>query len=154
MFSRVDEDAMVQELPPTLKEEVFFHQFGDLIQKQKFLSDMESNECVWGIVRNLEKIKYEKNDKIFQNQELSEMMYMIKQGKVRIYAENNYPFETYQRGDHFGDAELFCGTRRNGTAQAADDCHLYKIHKNQLEDVLTDFPKIKQRLVEQAITKN
>jgi len=31
LFSRIDEDAMISELPPTLKEEIFYHQFGNLI---------------------------------------------------------------------------------------------------------------------------
>ena len=49
---------------------------------------------------------------------------------------------------------MFCGTRRNGTATAAEDCQLYKIQKNQLEDVLTDFPTIKKKLVSKAIEDN
>jgi len=49
---------------------------------------------------------------------------------------------------------MFCGTRRNGTATAAEDCQLYKIQKNQLEDVLTDFPTIKKKLISKAIEDN
>lgn len=154
LFSRVDEDALINELPPTLKEELFFHQFGSLIDNLEFLQDLENNECTWGIVKNLKKIRYERGDKIYHDNDLSETLYLINKGNVKIYAENGFAIASYKNGQHFGDIEMFCGTRRNGTATAAEDCQLYKIQKNQLEDVLTDFPTIKKKLISKAIEDN
>jgi len=37
LFARIDEDQMIQELPPTFKEEVLFHQYGSLIYDLNFL---------------------------------------------------------------------------------------------------------------------
>ena len=127
LFSRVDEDALINELPPTLKEELYYHQFGSLIDNLAFLKDMDNNEITWGIVKKLKKIRYQRNDKIYHDKDLSETLFLIHKGTVKLIAENNFPFEMYRGGDHFGFADMFSGIRRNGTAQAADDCQLYKI---------------------------
>ena len=55
---------------------------------------------------------------------------------------------------HFGDVDMLLGVRRNGTAQATDDCMLYKIQKNQLSEILEDFPSIKKKLFNKAIIDN
>ena len=98
LFSRVDEDALINELPPTLKEELFFHQFGSLIDNLEFLQDLENNECTWGIVKNLKKIKYERGDKIYHDNDLSETLYLINKGNVKIYAENGFAIASYTKG--------------------------------------------------------
>lgn len=154
LFSRVDEEALINELPPTLKEELFFHQFGALIDNLEFLQDLENNECTWGIVKNLKKIRYEKGDKIYHDKDLSETLYLINKGHVKLYAENGFPFAAYKSGSHFGDVDMFCSIRRNGTAQATEDCQLYKIQKSQIEDVLSDFPVIKKKLTAKALSDN
>ena len=70
----------------------------------------------WGIVKKLKKIKYEKNDKIYLDKDLSETLFLIHKGSVRLLAENNFPFAVYKAGDYFGFADMFSGVRRNGTA--------------------------------------
>lgn len=35
---------------------------------------------------------------------------------------------------------MFLGVKRNGTANAVEDCSLYKIVKNQIMEILYDFP--------------
>lgn len=37
LFSKIDEEALINELPPTYKEEVFFHQYGNLVYDLQFL---------------------------------------------------------------------------------------------------------------------
>jgi len=70
----------------------------------------------WAIVKKLKKITYERGDKIYFDQDLAETIYFIQKGDVKIYAENDFYFAVYRSGDTFGDADVFCGTRRNGTA--------------------------------------
>jgi len=66
LFARIDEEQLINELPPTLKEELFFHQFGGLIDNLNFLQDLD-NDCTWGIVKALKKIHYERGDKIYHD---------------------------------------------------------------------------------------
>ena len=64
-------EGMINELPPTLKEEVFFNQFGDLIQSLDFFNLLGNNECKWGLVREMSKLEYNKGDEIYNDQELA-----------------------------------------------------------------------------------
>jgi len=78
-------------------------------------------------VKNLKKIRFEKGDRIYNDSELSEAVYIIYKGTVKLYAENGFPFSTFTNGQHFGDVDTFCGIKRNGIAIAMEECLLYKI---------------------------
>lgn len=57
LFQRVDEEQMQKELPISLVEELFYHQFGSLIYKFEFFQEIPS-DMAWAIVRNLRKIMF------------------------------------------------------------------------------------------------
>lgn len=69
-------------------------------------------------------------------------------------AENGYAFAVFRKGDHFGETDVFCGTRRNGTAQAFDTCMLYKLKKSDLEQVLLAFPKTRKKMLNEAVDRH
>ena len=146
LFAKVDEESLINELPPTIKEELFFHMYGSLLESLEFFQQLD-NDCTWAIIKCLKKVKYDKGDKIYHDKDLSDNMYLIHKGTVKLYAENDYPFAQYKNGAHFGEADMFCGTTRNGTAQTSEDSQLYKISKSNMDEVLTDFPSIRRKLV-------
>ena len=51
LFSKQDEEELLKELPPSLREEVLYHQFGGLVDSINMLRDCEDNEFVWGTVQ-------------------------------------------------------------------------------------------------------
>ena len=52
LVTRVESDSMIDDLPPTLKEEVFFHVFGVIIQRFNFLRMNQAEEGFkWAVVR-------------------------------------------------------------------------------------------------------
>jgi CRP-like cAMP-binding protein len=67
-------------------------------------------------------------------------MFMIELGYVHLYAENDHPFAVFRIQGAFGDSDIFCNTRRNGTAKAMSNCILYVVNKSELEDLLHDYP--------------
>lgn len=50
LFSRVDEDQLLHELPTTLREEVFFFRYGGLIDAISFLQNCSNSDFVWSLV--------------------------------------------------------------------------------------------------------
>lgn len=48
------------------------------------------------MVRHLSKISFEQDDIIYADDELSETMYLINRGQVKLVAENAYAFKTYK----------------------------------------------------------
>lgn len=135
LFSKIDEEALINELPPTYKEEVFFHQYGNLVYDLQFLQELES-DVTWGIVKHLKKSKFEKTDVIYRDKSLSETIYFIYKGVVKLYAENDFSFYEFGSSHTFGDSDMICNIRRIGSAIAFNDCMLYYVHKSQFEMVM------------------
>jgi CRP-like cAMP-binding protein len=50
------------------------------------------------MVQMLKRIKVDKDDVIYLEGDFSEEIYFIKVGKVKIYAENGFPFASYKEG--------------------------------------------------------
>jgi len=135
--SRVEIDYMIDELPSTLKEEVFYHQYGSLMLKLYFFQNLNENSSFrWAVVRKLKKIKLDKTDDIYKDQDLADTMYLIHSGVVKIYAENGFAFATFRKGMNFGESEILTGMRRNGTARTQDVLSLYTLSKPDLEQSL------------------
>jgi hypothetical protein len=53
MFSKIEEELIVKELPPTLKEEVLFHQYGGIMFKFNFFESIGNNDFVWSILQKV-----------------------------------------------------------------------------------------------------
>ena len=99
LFARIDEDAMLGELPSTLKEEVLFHQYGSIIKRFEFFTKMTNNQFVWATVKKLAKLAYDKNENIYIDNSISDCMYFIHKGQIKLYAENDYPFQACKMGE-------------------------------------------------------
>jgi len=78
----------------------------------------------------LKKSKFEKTDIIYRDTTLSEQIFFIYKGIIKLYAENNYPFYTFNNGNTCGDSDMFCNIRRIGNAVAMEDTMLYSIQKH------------------------
>lgn len=147
IFSKVDEEAMIKELPSKLREELLFHQNYQIINKFEFLSTANNNQFVWTIIKNLMKIQYDMNDIIYNDNSLADCIFLIHKGLVKLYAENGYPFISFRVKEHFGDNDSMLNQRRMGTAKSmAKRSQMYKLNKQQLDEVLEDYPEIKKEI--------
>ena len=72
-------------------------------------------------MRQLKKVSYERGDKIYNDQEQSETIYFIHKGEVKLFAENDYYFAIFRAGETFGDTDVYCETKRNGTASVTSE---------------------------------
>ena len=90
---------MLDELPSTLKEEVLFFQYGSIIKRFNFFTSMTNNQFVWTTVKKLVKLAYDRNESIYIDNSISDSMYFIHKGIIKIYAENDFPFATYKIGE-------------------------------------------------------
>jgi len=59
--SKVEFDRIMNEMPSTLKEEMIFYQYGQLIKDLTFFEDIRDNDLVWAILQRLNKVKYDAN---------------------------------------------------------------------------------------------
>jgi len=52
---------------------------------------------------------------------------MIVKGKVRLYAQNAFPFITYAEGDCVGDSDCLLGFARDSKATAIEESILFVV---------------------------
>jgi len=152
LFSKIDEEGLLHELPTTLREEVLFHQFGGLQKSIELLRRIDNHEFVWTLVQWLRKIKVIKDDVIYREHDFSEDIYFIKAGRVKLYSKN-LPFASYKEGEHFGDNDVIHKENRDGKAVAQTDCTFYSLHKDHLEKILDQFPEQRAIFEEEAARK-
>ena len=50
LFAKEDEEALLEELPASLREEVLYKQYGALVEGIKILHESDDNEFVWALV--------------------------------------------------------------------------------------------------------
>jgi hypothetical protein len=50
MYSTIEEEQIINELPPTLKEEVLFHKYGKIMFQFPFFEKIKNNDFVWSIL--------------------------------------------------------------------------------------------------------
>ena len=65
LYAKIDEEALLSELPLSLKEEILYRQYGGLVETIKVLRDSNDNEFVWAMVQIANKIAFEKDDTIY-----------------------------------------------------------------------------------------
>lgn len=70
------------------------------------------------MVQQLKKIKVDRGDVLYYDGEYAEEIFFIKQGKVKLFATNDFPFMTLKNGETFGDFEVIFNEHRMGKAVA------------------------------------
>jgi len=70
---------------------------------------LENSDVVWIIVRYLKKQQLELGDYVYSQNEISDNMYLIHSGYIKIFTEETFgtALYNYGPGDYFGSNELF-----------------------------------------------
>lgn len=103
--------------------------------------------------KNVELVTFGKNQIICKQGDAADAFYLIRSGMVKV--ANAMPggdmVRTYLgRGDYFGEIGLLFNQPRGATCTALDTVSLVKIRKEDFEQMLTNFPKVKEMLTEVA----
>ena len=147
LYKKVDEEALLEELPASLREEVLYKQYGPLVEKIKILNDSDDNEFVWALVQLAQKISFGKDDTIYWQNDFSESFFMIYEGKVQLFAQNGHAFTHYIQGDLVGDSDALLGEARDSKAMAQIQTETYSLKVESLETILVQFPETHAKMV-------
>ena len=101
----------------------------------------------------VELVTFGKGQVICKQGDAADAFYLIRSGMVKV--SNAMPggemVRTYLgRGDYFGEIGLLFNQPRTATCTALDTVSLVKIGKDDFEQMLTNFPKVKEMLTEVA----
>ena len=117
--SDIAEENIMQMLSLTLKDEIYTHLHGDIIESCNFF---KSGGLSGGILSQIHRImKFEAfapNDSVFNQKETSRILYFILSGQVDLHhGETNYSYITLQPRTSFGEIGFFAGKPRTASAK-------------------------------------
>lgn len=99
---------------------------------------------MWSIVQLFRKIKVDKNEVIYTIGEFSEEIYLIKQGKVKLFAQNGFAYISIKDGEHFGDYEVIFNEPREGKAVAVTESLFYTLTKDDMDELLEQYTDMRE----------
>jgi signal-transduction protein with cAMP-binding, CBS, and nucleotidyltransferase domain len=56
------------------------------------LNQCDDNEFVWQLAQGSQKLRFDKDDPVYQYNEAAEDFYMIYKGTVKLFAQNGFPY--------------------------------------------------------------
>lgn len=114
IYCKDNEEAIIKMLPPSLRDEVRRNTYGDIVEKVKFLRNMDDVDFLWKLLPLLTAFKIEKTDVIYWKDDhaedsklakLNSIVYYIIKGTITLYTEKGNPFIKYKDGETVGDSD-------------------------------------------------
>lgn len=90
-------------------------------------------------------VSYKKYDNVSQEEDISDHLYIIKSGSLKIVKEKNNVtaiLSIIKTGEAYGEIGLFNQEPRSATAIANEDCEIYVIQRSALKKLLLNIPEI------------
>jgi len=120
----------------TLVEKVFF------LQEVNVFGNSTTEDLAY-VAAITEEINIDKDDIIFQVSDISDSMYMVVSGAVRLHRDNQEILIAKSK-DVFGTWALFDDDLRVAAATAIEDSTLLRIDREDFYDLLADHTQITQ----------
>jgi len=121
------------------------------IEKVLFLQDIDmfeftTTEDLSHIAAITEEVEYEADSIVFKEEEISDSMYVVVEGKVKL-TRDGQDVMTAEKKDVFGTWALFDDEPRIVTATAIESTQLLRIDKEEFVDLLADHVAITQSIM-------
>lgn len=121
------------------------------IEKVLFLQEIDmfeftTTEDLSHIAAITEEVEYEADSIIFKEEEISDSMYVVVEGKVKL-TRDGQDVMTAEKKDVFGTWALFDDEPRIVTATALEITQLLRIDKEEFVDLLADHVAITQSIL-------
>lgn len=136
-------------LPESMSIEVGYHIYQKIVAGIKLFEDeFKSDSLISKIGPNLKKVRFNKDEIIYNENEYPTEMYFIKSGVVSLVytdPEDNQliPFFPFSKGDYFGDIDIVANQNRKFTACAQTDIELLMLDEKTLKNVIfQEFRKV------------
>ncbi len=85
---------------------------------------------------------YDKNEKVFEINQIGKNIYFIEEGAVQILDENNNEIKTLQQNDFFGDESLFSDQSRSYGVTCSEDTLLLSLSKTNFYGIISECPTV------------
>ncbi len=95
--------------------------------------------------------QYPKNTVIINDGDHADSLYLIDQGRVKVYCSDKngkeFIMNTLEPGDYFGELALLDDDRRSASVRTMEKCTFRIIYKEDFQRVITEHPNIAKVLM-------
>jgi len=149
----LDVNALCKVFPSNLRGEIFYEMHQKLVRQVPMFKDCNDN-FIRAIVKILQPLVLLNGDYCFRIHETSGEMYFIHRGFMQMVNEDgSVIFATLREGAFFGEVAMFTTQRRTASARALDDCILYSMTVTDFEEVIQDYPKFYDSILDKAMQR-
>lgn len=139
------DNAIIETLPQKIQSEIYLHINQSIISKIPILQGADP-DLIEELMHQVELRICVPGEKIFRSGDLSEAMYFIHKGSVKILDENKKPIALLVEGAFFGEMALITNRSRSKTAQAASFTELYLISKSTFDKACKRYPEFSSHI--------
>ncbi|XP_072028417.1 LOW QUALITY PROTEIN: potassium/sodium hyperpolarization-activated cyclic nucleotide-gated channel 2-like [Amphiura filiformis] len=143
-----NEQAILDEQSTPLRREIEHHNLKSLVNKVDFLKDGDPDF----VIDVIEKLKFEvylPGDTVIKAGGRGRAMFFIEHGTVEIKVDGEV-VASLSDGSHFGEISLLIDNRRMASVSAATTCDLYRLNKEDFNEVVDEHPEMGVKLDEIA----
>jgi CRP-like cAMP-binding protein len=94
-------------------------------------------------------VTFEKGQVVVREGDPGEALYLIRKGQVEVNTTRSgkqIQLATLGPGACFGEVALLSGRPRTATVVAAEACTMLCFHKNKIDEILVEYPKVRKLL--------
>lgn len=144
------ENAIIEKLSRSLKEELFLEANGSILNKYSMFFANFSEKMLRSLMHKMKEVRFNPEDQIFsQNSPDDCEIYFILKGKVEIFLElaqrtgknSRQPLQNIKEGEVFGELSFFTGLPRSASAKSKDFCSMIFIKREDFLNILQKFPE-------------
>ncbi|KAH9279171.1 Cyclic nucleotide-gated olfactory channel [Echinococcus granulosus] len=152
-----DEQRVFKHLPDRLKAEVAIHVHLDMLKRVDMFQDTEEGFLL-DLVLRLRPALFSPGDFICRKGEIGREMFFVSQGKLDVLAADEATIlATLGPGSYFGEISILnmgnVGNRRTASVRSIGYSDLFCLSKEDLWNVLNDYPSAKRKLEKVAFDR-
>ncbi|MBL1260704.1 MAG: Crp/Fnr family transcriptional regulator [Thiotrichaceae bacterium] len=127
-----------------------------MIERDPLFSELSSDDI--SLIASYGKtLNYRKHSIIINKGDESNCLYIVQQGRVKVYVSDEYGAEIILRyegpGEYFGELALVDEAPRSASVETLEDTRLTYISRASFEACLHDKPEISVKLIRAMITR-
>ncbi|OMJ85032.1 hypothetical protein SteCoe_13754 [Stentor coeruleus] len=150
VYSWFDKDALLKELPSSLRREISIHMHKKIVDQISFFQDKDP-QFISYVVPKLKNVHMQAGEILCKEGDYAEEIFFLVKGRVNLKTSTGIVFKSYLQGSYFGEVEILHGKPRQHTMQIASRyAEFLVISKRDFLNILKEFPNISCEVRETA----
>lgn len=149
-----DKHTLIEELPQELKNQLFKKIYEKKLTKVHFFN-FANEDFIMYVTPKMQHFSLKKFENIITIGDIFTEMIIINKGAVNFFLSpiyHNYKLLTINKGNHFGDVNMFLGERSEFTIKSSlNQTEIFSLKMSIYTDLKINFPEIINKITEKSL---